>query len=196
MNRDGVESSMFDNGGVDNAMTSQDLRALAHRTVSQGMPVGDQGWPFAPSMGGQTRRRTALKWDHDVIIGAEGDLDTLDDIDAVVSLSRVGYEHVRDREHIEFWLIDSHHAEDNPNLEYVLRDAAKTIADLRAEGKRVFLHCVAAHNRTPTVAALYAALYCGVDANDAIATVDSALGGHGGNEFLRQTVRDIAAADR
>lgn len=196
MRRDGVESSMFDNGGVASAMTSQDLRALAHRTVSQGMPVGELGWPFAPSMGGQTRRRTALKWDRDVIIGAEGDLDTLDDIDAVVSLSRVGYEHVRDREHIEFWLIDSHHAEDNPNLEYVLRDAAKTIADLRAEGKRVFLHCVAAHNRTPTVAALYAALYWGVDANEAITTVDSALGGHGGNEFLRQTVRDIAAADR
>jgi protein-tyrosine phosphatase len=160
------------------------------------MPVGEQGWPFAPSMGGQTRRRTALLYDTDVIIGAEGDLDTLDDIDVVVSLSRVGYEHVRDREHIEFWLIDSHHPEDNPNLEYVLRDAAKTIADLRAEGKRVFLHCVAAHNRTPTVAALYAALYCGVDADEAIFTVDSLLRGHGGNEFLRQTVRDIAAADR
>jgi len=196
MNRDGVESSMFDDDGIGVPMSAQDLRALAHRTVSQGMPVGERGWPFAPSMGGEFRRRTQFQWDPGVIIGAEGDLDSLSDIDVVVSLSRVGYEHVRDREHIEFWLIDSHHPEDNPNLEFVLRDAAKTIADLRAEGKRVFLHCVAAHNRTPTVAALYAALYHGVDANEAITTVDSALGGHGGNEFLRQKVRDIAAAGR
>ena len=196
MNRDGVETSMFDDEGDGAPMAAQDLRALAHRTVSQGMPVGDRGWPFSPSMGGEVRRRTVLPWDSGVVLGAEGDLDSLSDIDVVVSLSRVGYEHVRDREHVEFWLIDSHHPEDNPNLEFVLRDAAHTIAELRAEGKRVFLHCVAAHNRTPTVASLYSALYCGVDVNEAISTVDSSLGGHGGNEFLRQTVRTIAAAGR
>jgi ADP-ribosyl-[dinitrogen reductase] hydrolase len=46
----------------------------------------------------------------------------------------------------------------NPNLDFVLADAARTIAALRDEGHQVLVHCVAAQSRTPTVAAAYAML--------------------------------------
>ena len=46
-------------------------------------------------------------------------------------------------------------AEDNSNLAFVLADTARTIVELVDEGERVFVHCVAAENRTPAVAAAY-----------------------------------------
>ena len=49
----------------------------------------------------------------------------------------------------------------NPNLDFVLNDAAGAVAAFRAEGKTVLLHCVQAQSRTPTVAALYGARLTG-----------------------------------
>ena len=46
--------------------------------------------------------------------------------------------------------------------------------DLRSEGKTVLLHCVHAHTRTPTVAAVYGALVTGsttLEALDRVAAV-------------------------
>jgi ADP-ribosyl-[dinitrogen reductase] hydrolase len=39
---------------------------------------------------------------------------------------------------------------------------------MRAEGKRVFLHCVAGASRTPTVAAAYLARHEGISAIEAV----------------------------
>lgn len=39
----------------------------------------------------------------------------------------------------------------NPNLDYVIDDAVRTIAAVSAEGQVVLVHCVAAHSRTPIV---------------------------------------------
>ena len=54
--------------------------------------------------------------------------------------------------------MDSEDPAANPNLGFVYADTAAVIHALRAEGRRVLLHCVAAEQRTPTVAVAYAAL--------------------------------------
>jgi ADP-ribosyl-[dinitrogen reductase] hydrolase len=84
--------------------------------------------------------------------------------DAVVSLCRMGSDSaplpgVAPQDHVESWLID----EDDANLDLAgqLVDAASAVRDLRAEGKTVLLHCVHAHSRTPTVAAVYGAMVTG-----------------------------------
>jgi len=88
-----------------------------------------------------------------------------DEFDAVVTLCRLGHSeqwasHVAPSDHVEVWLMDKEDPDRNPNRHFVIEDAARTLAVLRSEGKRVWLHCVAAHNRTPTVAARYGVL-CG-----------------------------------
>lgn len=92
--------------------------------------------------------------------------------DAVVSLCRVGAADLIDaavpsEDHVEVWLIDSDEPDSNPNLDFVLRDTVDVITELRAEGKRVLVHCVAAHNRTPGLAQAYAARLLGAHAGPA-----------------------------
>ena len=59
--------------------------------------------------------------------------------------------------HLAFRILDTT-AADNPNLAYVIDDAARAILRWRQQGETVLLHCVAAHSRTPTVAARYSVL--------------------------------------
>lgn len=143
-------------------MNARDLVRLATRTVTGGRDDPD-GWP-------STRRMSYPRWDtgngpvrhphddglwlggYDAVFNgvAEGP------IDAVISLCRMGCEAL-DAEQVEFWLLDGGRAA-NPNLEFLLDDAAHTIRTLRAEGKTVLLHCVEGRSRTPSVAARYALL--------------------------------------
>ena len=58
-------------------------------------------------------------------------------------------------EHVAFRLIDEADAQESPNLALVPNDAARTVADLRAEGHTVLLHCVAASSRMPSAAIRY-----------------------------------------
>ena len=69
------------------------------------------------------------------------------------------------------WLIDAPDRSENPHLEFVLHDAVRTVADLRAEGRTVLLHCVAGESRTPTVAGLYGAAAAGIPAAQALQEV-------------------------
>ena len=103
-------------------------------------------------------------YDDGVWLADASALDDLpDDVTAVVSLCLVGRDQVRpDVEHVGFRLIDHADPAVNPNLDFVLADAARTVAALRDEGHVVLLHCVAAHSRTPTVGIAYAMLR-GVD---------------------------------
>ncbi|GAA3741198.1 hypothetical protein HDA32_002524 [Spinactinospora alkalitolerans] len=111
---------------------------------------------------------------------------TCTDAEAVVSLCRMGGEdlppHLPGRDVVEVWLTDSPGA--NPNLHFVLDEAARAVAALRAEGKRVLLHCAACQSRTPAVAAHYAALACGAEVLDALRGVIRAVGGHLNNAEL------------
>jgi ADP-ribosyl-[dinitrogen reductase] hydrolase len=91
-----------------------------------------------------------------------------DDVDAVVSLCRIGDSEVPvTAEHLDVRLIDRDG--DNPNLDFVLYDTVRAIEQFRAEGKTVLFHCVQAVSRTPSIGALYGARRKGI-------TIDQALG--------------------
>jgi len=78
-------------------------------------------------------------------------------------------------EHHVVGLIDSSRA-DNPNLEFVLADTADFITDCVAAGKRVFVHCVMAQNRTPALAAAYLVRARSVDPRGALQRAGQAIG--------------------
>lgn len=101
----------------------------------------------------------------------------LGEVSAVVSLCRVGTDearHIDSENHVTFWLIDNADPAENAHLEFVLRDAARAVHQFRQEGRTVYLHCVQAESRTPTVAALYGSLLGGA-AMDSLETVSHAL---------------------
>ncbi|MFW5471621.1 ADP-ribosylglycohydrolase family protein [Knoellia sp. CPCC 206435] len=144
--------------------TATDLTDMALLTVNGGRP-DSLGWPGC--LGIDYRH-----WNgHDALAvhphdpqvylsGASTLTDVPQKVTAVVSLCRVGREQLPTRlrgKHVQFRILDTT-ASDNPNLEHVIDDAARTILRWRAQGETVLLHCVAAHSRTPTVAARYAVL--------------------------------------
>jgi ADP-ribosylglycohydrolase/protein-tyrosine phosphatase len=141
-----------------------DLEKLAY-LAARGGKSGKYGWPmtdhidYAPLQYGRPAV-AAHPYDDGVHIAGATALDSVPDgLDAVVSLCLTGAKQVPSGvEHITFRLMDEPDPAHNPNLDYVLGDAARTIAQLRDEGKTVLLHCVAAHSRTPTVAIAYAML--------------------------------------
>ena len=137
---------------------------------------------------------TLVQHPHDpgVWLGAVGALDNLPpEVDAVVSLCRIGSKQVpaRIREHLEIRLIDKVDPAENPNLNFVLADAADAVATLRAEGHTVLLHCVQAQSRTPTVAALYAARHLDIPIERALAEVSAALPHARPNRAFRAALR-------
>ena len=113
-------------------------------------------------------------------------------VDAVVSLCLVGRRQVPDGiEHVGFRLIDVTDPAINPHLDFVIRDAAETIAALRAEGKTVLVHCVAAQSRTPTVGVAYAMLR-GVEHDRALAEVCDALPYARPNQTFKAALKRLA----
>ncbi|GAA1243588.1 hypothetical protein GCM10009657_19300 [Oryzihumus leptocrescens] len=75
---------------------------------------------------------------------------------------------------MEVWLVDSNLPSDNAHLDFVLDDAAAAVKLLRAEGRRVLLHCVHAEQRTPSVALRYAVRQ-GADAREAARAIQTVL---------------------
>jgi ADP-ribosylglycohydrolase len=117
--------------------------------------------------------------------------------DAVVSLCRVG------RQQgcfdgaglvVESRLVDDDDPSVNPNLAFALYDAADAVRGLRAEGHTVLLHCVAAQQRTPSVAAAYTVLR-GSSPDLARYAVRTALPGARGHGALWEAVDVVAAVD-
>ena len=73
----------------------------------------------------------------------------------VISLCRMGTRDLpEDHEHVVIGLIDTV-AEDNPNLSFVLADTVDFVASQAEKGRKVYVHCFKAQNRTPAVAATY-----------------------------------------
>ncbi|WP_245928639.1 dual specificity protein phosphatase family protein [Murinocardiopsis flavida] len=116
------------------------------------------------------------------------------DAEAVVSLCRQGTEdgpaHLRPADRSDVWLFDRQGA--NPNLAFVLDDAARMVAAMRAEGKRVLLHCAAGQSRTPAVAARYAVLARGAEVRTALRGAIRAVGGHLNTPELARTVASLS----
>ncbi|TDQ54467.1 protein-tyrosine phosphatase [Actinorugispora endophytica] len=119
------------------------------------------------------------------------------DAEAVVSLCRMGADdrprHLAPGDVVEVWLHDSPGA--NPNLHFVLDDAARAVAAMRAEGKRVLLHCAACQSRTPAVAARYASLTGGADVVRALRTVIETVAGHLDNPELSRAAAALDGVD-
>lgn len=115
-------------------------------------------------------------------------------IDAVVSLCRVGTTQVPTRaENHVVRLIDTV-PRDNPHLGFVIDDAARTVMRLRASGKQVYLHCVAAHSRTPTVATRVAML-AGHPLEESLDAVTRALPNAQPRGFLIEALEELERLD-
>lgn len=150
-------------------------------------------WPVTESMQG-THEDVLVQHPHDegVWMASIKGLESLpEDVEAVISMCRVGTNQVPGKEVIEFWLIDE--PGENLDTAYVLTDAANTIAELRAEGKKVVVHCVAAHNRTPAVAVAYSMLHKGVGFEQAWTEVRGALPNPQNNNELQKVLQSQIA---
>ena len=129
-------------------------------------------------------------YDDGVLLAGIGALQVLPaGVGAVVSLCRVGDDAVRqDIPHVEVRLIDRAGAEDNPHLDFVMLEAVRAVERFRGQGQTVLLHCVEAHSRTPSVAALYGARLRGVGTGEALNAVCGALPDASPNPAFREAL--------
>lgn len=157
---------------------------IANRGLAVARGGADQlGWPGTErieySPWGARGRLVPHPHDERVLLGDAAVLDDLPaGVDAIVSLCRVGRRTpapVAPGDHVSVWLIDSADSDANPNLDFVLADATDAVAALRADGRTVLLHCVAAQSRTPAVAAAYSVRHLGRDPGSALDEVCAVL---------------------
>lgn len=155
-----------------------DARRLVELAALTVQGPDDKGWPLVASVdyGQHADTRTArYPFDEGVLLGTHAC--TGDAVSAVVAACRIGraQRNAPNAEVvIEPWLIDSDDPVANPNLHFVLHDAAQAVRGLRAEGHEVLVHCVAAEQRTPSIA-LALARIDGIGVAPARAAVRAAL---------------------
>ncbi len=157
-------------------LSGQDLLNIALSGLTRGTP--DTSWPKAKVLAPTGAPICAAHpGDSGLLVGNLGGLQNLpSDVDAIVSLCRVGTEQIPqkpNREHFALWLIDR----PNQNIDtfIALTQAAQLVKELRDEGKKVFLHCQEGISRTPSVAAAYAMMSAGITANEALAELRPVL---------------------
>lgn len=172
-----------------------DLTRLAVLAARRG-EVDDVGWPEADSIptGGFLHTSPVQHPDDAGLwLGSQSALGELPSaVRAVVSLSRVGRREIPEGvESVRVWLIDQPGLNADPV--FTLADAADAVAELRSEGKQVFLHCAEARSRTAAVAALYAMRHRGVPADQAWTDVESVLPHFNPASFHREAVARIMA---
>lgn len=171
-----------------------DRRTLIELTMRAVGGVDSASWPIADRMP-LVAEPVIVRHpqDGDVWLGDLGSLDIAPaSVTAVVSLCRVGSSQARvDRaNHIEVRLIDQ--PGKNPNLDFVLRDAADTIAALRAEGHEVLVHCLESRSRTAAVAAAYSMRHLNVGAEEALSAVAEAMPRYSPQAFLVDAVLKLS----
>ena len=173
--------------------TGEQLVQAAHLAATGGPE--SHGWPTASRISYPSASGVLVRHPHDdgVWLGDVAALDNLPEgVDAVVSFCLVGTDQVPEGvEHIPFRLIDEADPGINPNLDFVLADAAATVAALRAEGREVLIHCVAAQSRTPTVGIAYSYVR-GVDIERAAGEVVAALPGANPNRGFRDALERMS----
>jgi ADP-ribosylglycohydrolase len=180
-------------------LTGVDLVRLAVLTAQGGTDDGE-GWPSVARMPApaDVLRGFAIPHPHDpgVVLGNLALLQGTEpvDVDAVVSLCRMGTEPVlpgTDAEHVRVWLVDSDGH--NDNLHYVVDQAARAVLRLRQAGKRVLLHCAAGQSRTPAVAAVYSNLANGTASETALSDLRKVLS-HGWHLSAHAELQDAVHA--
>ncbi|WP_310773624.1 ADP-ribosylglycohydrolase family protein [Mycobacterium sp. Z3061] len=166
-------------------MRSRDLVTLGTRIVKADKPFG-----YAPS------GMTPVRHPHDdgLWLGDVSALQSLPSgVEAVVSLCRVNDEDLPPGvEQVDIRLIDIVGPDANSNLDFVLTDTVRVIEQLRGEGRKVLLHCVACQSRTPTVAALYGARKQRISGALALQQVAAVLPGAWPNSDFLAAIRRLA----
>jgi protein-tyrosine phosphatase len=172
-------------------LTTRGLIQLATKIVRKGEPDD-----FDYTYGGFPEGRKAVRHPHDdkVWIGGIAALLKLSqEIDAVVSLCQVADEHLpAGATHLDVRLIDA--VGENANLDFMLLDTVRAIEQLRADDRTVFLHCVQAYSRTPTIAALYGARKQRIDIDQVLDDVLAVLPGADPNPEFRAALRRLHPA--
>jgi ADP-ribosyl-[dinitrogen reductase] hydrolase len=166
-------------------MRTRDLIVLVTRIVEADKPFSYDTDPMTP-----------VRHPHDdgVWLGNVTTLRTLPPgVDAVVSLCRVNDDDLPvGVEQIDIRLMDIEGPDANPNLDFVLTDTVRLIEQLRSEGHKVLLHCVACQSRTPTVAALYGARKQRISGKAALREVASVLSDAYPNSDFRTALQKLA----
>lgn len=169
-------------------LNTRGLIALADNIVDKGRPDG-----FDYTYGGYPEARQLVQhpYDDELWIGGAAALQKLPkEVDAIVSMCRV-----EDAQlpvgvtHLDVRLIDA--PGENGNLDFVLLDTVRAVEQLRAAGRTVFLHCVQAYSRTPTISALYGARKRVVDIDTALRDVTAVLPGANPNSDFRAALRRL-----
>ena len=162
------------------AIAASALDTMARLVLRGGQP--DRiGWPGVGTLlphyratVGQRVVRVALADVANVVFGNVAALPQAlrDGATVVISMCRTGTDDVpASCDHEVVGLIDTT-LEENPNLEFVLTDTADAIHAARDRGRTVFVHCVAAEHRTPTIAAAYLIRHGGRSVNEAVGIVE------------------------
>ena len=145
----------------DRPSDARDLVRLGTLAACDGR-ADPKGWPTVDDVRYREHVATevvAHPYDDGVLLGTHATVEH--GADAVVSMCRVGRRQTcfaGAADIVESRLIDSDDPADNPNLEFVIADTADAVRGLRAQGRTVLLHCVAGHQRTPSVAVAYGVL--------------------------------------
>jgi len=172
---------------------ANDLTRLAYLAARHGATDGE-GWPAAARATVYSRSDYLFRHPHDdgLWIGSLAALDRLPSrVDAVVSLCRIGRAQVpAGLERVQVWLVDQD--DRNANLDLVLAEAADAVAELRREGRQVFLHCAEGRSRTSAVAALYGARHRAIPLEKSWDDIRRTLPGFAPQRFLRDAVARVA----
>ena len=159
--------------------TTRDLVRLATLCATHGED-DPSGWPSSPDMGGyylknfpQSPIARPLNDDPGVIVGNVASTKAVD-ADVIVSLCRMGARPLSGI-HVDVRLIDSPDPERNPNLGFAIDDTVRFITAQRDADRTVYLHCVRAESRTPTIAAAYLSSLLGIPGTEALARVRQTL---------------------
>ncbi|MEB3021510.1 ADP-ribosylglycohydrolase family protein [[Mycobacterium] crassicus] len=174
-------------------LRTRGLIQLVDRIIDKDAPA-----PFDYTYDGYPEARQVVAHPHDdkVWIGGVAALHHLPTgVDAVVSLCRVADGDIPPgTTQLDVRLIDREGRQsENPNLDFVLLDTVRAIEVLRAEGRTVFVHCVQAYSRTPTIAALYGARRQGIAIDDALADVRAVLRDAFPNGDFQEALRRLAS---
>lgn len=170
------------------AMDARGLIHLADKIIDKGQPD-----TFDYTYGGfpEAHQPVQHPYDDQVWIGGVAALHELPKgVDAIVSLCRVKGEYLpAGIKQLDVRLIDREG--DNDHVDFVLLDTVQAIEQLRAEGRTVFVHCVQAYSRTPTIGALYGARKQGAGIEQALRDVVAALPGADPNAEFRAALRRL-----
>jgi predicted protein tyrosine phosphatase len=143
--------------------------------------VERQPWPATFYPDGVQAALVAHPRDPGLVIGGLQGLALLpSDVDAVVSLCRLGKsqvvpEWVPAQNHVEVWLADSADPNDNPHLDLVAQSVVELLVRLRGQGHRVFLHCDQGKGRSVFIGALFGAEVAGITPRAALSELEAVI---------------------